>query len=185
MCPTPGSFKLTLSTTLDSTGLTRTFTNVDPDLDDDAGGAPPTYTAVICQTGTWILYTDKNYNDDNSDKGKIQIVHQGETKLLDFQPGSVRPLTSTANSVSLFEHKNYGGLMKIFTTYQPYLTQFPAFNKAGVSSIYITDSRRWQFFVGPNYSGQSFILDPKRKNFYKEPSEFSNQDERIQSLKYL
>ena len=186
MCPTAGTFKLTLSTSMDLTGLTAVFTNVDPDLTDNSPGwCPPTYQAAISQQGTWILYTDKNYNDDNHDDGKIQIIYQGETKRLKFQPKSVRPLTSTGNSVSLFEHKNFGGLMKTFTSHTPYLTEFPAFNKAGVSSIYMTNSRKWKFFLGPKYSGPSFTLDPDRDKFYHDSSEFFSLDERIQSFQYV
>ena len=184
MCPTPGSYKLTFSTSLDKTGIVRTFTNVDADTGDDSSFTQNWQTAIVDQ-GTWILYSEKNYNDDKPDDGKIQIVYQGETKLLEFQPKSVRPLTSTANSVSLFEHKNYGGLMKIYTTNQAFLPEFPAVVKAGVSSIYITDGRSWKFHVGPNYTGGSFDLSPQKQNFYKDPSEFSGQDERIQSIQRL
>ena len=180
MCPTPGTYKLTLSTTLDKTGLTTQFTNVDTDLGDNAQGTPATYQSAISDQGTWILYSEKNYNDDHPDKGKIQIIRQGETKLLDFQPKSVRPLTSAANTVSLFEHKNYGGLRVQITRNTPSLTEFPAFNKAGISSLVINPTRKWTFFVGPNYSGQSFTLGPDE---YIDPSTFHGQDEKIQSIK--
>ena len=185
MCPTPGSYKLILSTSLDKTGITQTFTNVDPELGDNSQ-FPQQWQTAIVEQGIWILYDNKNYNDDQPDKGKIQIVYPGETKLVNFQPQSLRPLTSSANSISLFEHKNYGGKMKIYTSNQAYLPDFPASVEAGVSSVYITDSRDWRLYLAPNYlaAGGSFVLSPKRSNFYKDLAEYNKQDERVQSIKF-
>ena len=182
MCPTPGKYTLYFSTSFDKiNGVVRKFTNVDTDIHDDTPGKQPEYKTVIVEQGTWILYDSKNYNDDNSVKGRIQIVEVG-THLLDFQPKSLRPITSTLNSVSLFEHKNFGGKMVITTSNKASLPDFPIFNEAGVSSIIIRLSRRWEFYAGLNYTGQKFALDP---GFYSEPSRFFGQDERIQSVKRL
>lgn len=184
MCPISGTYKITLSTSLDKTGVIETFTNADAELADNA---QQQWKSVIVEQGIWILYNGKNYNDDNPDSGKFQRVFPGQTVLVDFQPKSLRPLTATANSITLFEHKNYGGKMRVYTTNQPYLPDFPpsTVTKTGVSSVYITDSRKWDLFLGPNYSLGSFRMDPKQENFYPDLKTYNAQDEAVQSIKYV
>lgn len=180
MCPIGGTYKLTLSTTLDKTGLTSSYTNAEPDTGDDAAGGQPKFQTGIAETGTWILYETKNYNDDKKD-GQFQIIEAGQTKILDFQPKSLRPISNANYVITLYEHKNFGGKQKVFNSYQPTLTDFPIFNEAGVSAIIVNPLRSWTVFTGVNYTGSSLVLRPGR---YEDPTKFAGLDERIMSIKY-
>jgi len=184
--PTPAT-ELHFSTSLDLNGLTREFTGADADLGDD-GGVPIQYQTAICTKNSWILYAGKNYNDDSAQK-KIQMIHEGQVLLLRFQPKSVRPLPSTPDAVTVYEHKNFGGKSQTITKDTDALTEFPVSydangkrNEAGVSSLYISDSKAWKFFTGPKFSGQSFILNPAHRRYYKSPQNFFGLDECIQSI---
>lgn len=181
----PSSFYL--STGYDLQSLHKEFNEADPDLSDD-GTSGFTFKSAICTKGNWIMYAHKNYNDDSTSH-KAQIVQEGQTMPLTFQPKSVRPMPLIPNSVTLFEHPNYGGTMKTLTESTDYLPEFPVIydshghrNKCGVSSIHICDSKAWRFFTGPDYSGLPFVLDPKFKRHYENPSHFSGLDEAIQSV---
>ena len=177
---TPNTHQLYLSTELgEQKGIVKAFNNADSDLTDDSPGGLPNFLSVTVKSGSWILYSGKRYNDDR--KGHIQIVEKG-TEYLDFQPLSLRPIPCIPNSVTLFEHPNYGGTMVSTTTNRPSLKEFLIFNDAGVSSIIIEPMHSWKFFTGTDYSDPSFILPYGR---YKNSSKFYCLNDRIQSVKRI
>jgi len=179
-----------LSTAYDLHVLHKEFTEADPDLTDD-GTTSVTYKSAICTQGAWMVYSHKHFNDDTH-AHQSQIIYEGQTIPLKFQPRSVRPLPQVPNSVTLFEHPQYGGTMQTLTESTDYLKDFPVSydshghkNTAGVSSIYICGSKSWKFFTGPDHSGLPFILDPAFKRHYEDLSQFSGMDESIQSVQIL
>ena len=176
-----GPNNLSLSTGLDEfDGICSYFNGPDADITDNSPGEVPQFKTVNVKSGRWILYSRKRYNDDDpSSKGKIQIVDQG-TEILDFQPKSLRPIPVAQQSLMLFESKNFEGTMVRTVTDRPTLEEFPEFNRAGVSSIIIGPLQRWRFFLGSNFTGNSFVLSPGK---YKNPSMFYGQDDKIQSVK--
>lgn len=186
MCPIPGKYKITLSTSYDLiNGIHRKYTNADNNIaDDQPGPTVETFKTAIVQTGKWILYEDKDYNDYKKGVANFVVLDQG-THVLDFQPKSLRPITSYPNSVTLYTHPNYGGRQQVYTgTRVASIPEFPIFNEAGVSSVIITLSKRWQFFYGPNYTGSSFQAGP---GFYKTMAEIDTnvREDAIQSFKQL
>ena len=182
MCPIGGTYKLTLSTSLDTiNGLHRVYSNADNNTLDDQPGDAEVYKTAIVQQGTWILYENADYNNYKQGDAKFVVLPPG-THLLEFQPRSVRPITSS-NAVTLYTHKNFGGRQKVYTTNAATLPEFPIFNAAGVSSIIITPlSKKWRFHVGANYTGSTFDLGP---GYYETAKEFFGKDEAIQSIKRI
>ena len=181
MCPISGTYKLILSTEYDKfRGIIRTFTNADNNISDDFAGCVRDYKAAIIEQGTWILYEDEDYNDDKKGEGKFVVYEGPGTFPLDFQPRSLRPISSNTYSVTLYRHKHFGGKQNVFTAAAASLADFPIFNEAGVSSIIVNSGYSWKFFTGYNYTGETFVLKPGR---YASADTFHGIDDRIQSLK--
>ena len=183
MCPIGGTYKLTLSTTYDLiNGTHRVVTNAENNTTDDQPGDVEKFKTAIVQQGTWIIYEDPDYNNYKKGVAKFQVLPPG-THVLEFQPLSLRPITSSLNAVTLYTHKNFGGRQKVFTVaYVKSIPEFPIFNEAGVSSMIITLSKRWQFFYGIDYTGSSFSVGP---GYYETMAEVAGRDEAIQSFKRL
>lgn len=148
--------KLILSNTGDKSGITRTFTSEDFDTTNDSSFQVEWQTAIIV-SGTWLLYSETQFNDNHPDTGKMVVGNKDNFSTevevpLNFNPKSLRPLSHTPNTISVFEHKNYGGKMKQFSSAVNFLREFPTRNPAGVSSCFIK-GRNWEFFTSVNYTG--------------------------------
>ncbi len=61
--------KLILSNTSDKSGITRTFTSQDADTTNDSSLKVKWKTAIVV-SGTWLLYSETQYNDNIQDSGK-------------------------------------------------------------------------------------------------------------------
>ena len=179
---------LYLSTTLDKyNGIHRKFTAEDDDIVDDENGPISQFkTAIIEDDTEWLLYGEDRYND-KAEKGKEKFVKLGKgTHMLAFQPKSLRPLKYKATwYIYLFEHPNYGGEMHEYYYQNPAIKEFPVGTSAGISSIIIppkNTTKSVQFYMGVNYQGSQFTLQP---GFYPNLDEYSGVDERIQSFKMV
>ncbi len=157
MCPIPKPppsqppYELIL---YDNQGINKSYKDLDPDIGDDAAGST-VYTKAEAKKGVWVVYEGKLYNKDN-ENGKFVIVEEKTKVDLDFRPSSVRRLVAEkANSVTVFEHKNFGGY-QFFTQQRAINTlddkELTPFSKSGVSSIYIPPpGGKWRFFIGGPY----------------------------------
>ena len=92
----------------ESTG--STFTQSEPNL----VGAGREFTIANVTAGTWILYTDINYNKEGNKEGKNQtfkIVHGDQKGVkIDSVNGS---MFLVDEGLILFEHFGYGGDRKV------------------------------------------------------------------------
>lgn len=138
----------------------------------------PQYSTAQADEGTWILYEQASYNP-NPAPASYQIIQQGGPMTLEFQPQSLRQVTTNANAVQLFEHNNFGGDTKTYTVNTPSLPFFPAGQTRGVSSIYIPGPSHWKVYPEPNYAGKPINLKP---GFYHDAATIGLGNDTIQSI---
>ena len=116
-----------------------------------------------CATGSWLLYTDKEYNNER--EGVAMYWIYGENTCLDMpdrfnnQASSLRYAGSRADwcfpSINLYYGQYFSGVDSAW-----YFKDMPSLGSLAVQSLIVSGDSAWTLYEGENYSGRSVCLPP-------------------------
>ena len=73
------------------------------------------FQRAVVTAGTWIFYTDPNYNNDiyGGSQSNYMILKPGDDKNITGVNGSMYLVPDQTEGIILFEHAYYGGYRKV------------------------------------------------------------------------
>ena len=96
----------------DASGLSQEFSDSEMDLKKNG----VSFVKAVVSSGTWIFYTNANYNDAQYGVGpsNYKVLKPGPDVKISSVNGSMLLLPDQVEGVILFEHNFYGGTNKVF-----------------------------------------------------------------------